>query len=376
MKNIVSLLFLVFFLASCASKPKVVQIEQMPKQEEKTKEIKKETIVKNVEQKDEISVFEPNDIIEDDVEIIKEEKNTKIAFTYSSKIVGKYAKSSMNTMMAFLDYKKSNYHIKVFDSVNEDPLNIENTINKIKESGITKVIALYTPKAVKMIHDLDTSNLNIYIPNINKNELEKTNDNFIYGGISYNKQINLLLSYSNSKNTMFYQNSFLGKKLKSKYENIAKDVLLIKEIKKKKNYYKGLVKDYRLNSSTLFLNTDIVKTSILLSQLRAYDIKPKAILSTQKNYNPKLISLTQEKDRANFIVSNSIGKINEQLEELLKAYGSNASYNWVDYSTLVGINYFYDSNESQLVLNSIEENQVVYEPKLFKATMFGFSEIK
>jgi len=147
-------------------------------------------------------------------------------------------------------------------------------------------------------------------------------------------------------------------------------------IKNKRNYFKGIVKDYKLKNSTLFLNTKLVKTSIILSQLRAYDIEPKVILSTQLNFDPRIIALTQEKDRENFVVASSIDKVDDKLIDIIKMYGGDIEYSWVDYSTLVGINYLYESNVSNGINTKIEENKVIYEPKLYKTTRFGFLEIK
>lgn len=315
-------------------------------------------------------------IEEDETAILENKEVFKIAFIYPSKVVGKYAKTAMNTMLGYFEYKKINYDIKVFDSLNEDPINVNNAFSQIRDSGFTKVIALFSPKAVDTVHLADTYDLDVYLPLTNKNDVFSVNDNFIYGGISYDEQISRLLAYSNVKNSMFYQNSFLGKKLKFKYENMVDDIKIIKEVKKKRNNFKNLVDDERLNENTIFLNTGIVKTSILLSQLRAYEIEPRVVLSTQLNYNSKLIALTQEKDRLNFIVANSIDHVDSALLDTLTSYGSDVVYNWVDYSTLVGINYLYDSNETLLISTVVNDNEVVYVPKLFKSTAFGFLEIK
>jgi len=216
----------------------------------------------------------------------------------------------------------------------------------------------------------------IYLPLTNKDDLFRENNNFIYGGISYKDQIDKLFEYSNTNNVMFHQNSFLTNRIKVFYEDRFDYIEVIKEIKKKKNYYKGIVKDYRVENSTLFLNTPIVKSSILLSQLIAYSIYPQVILSTQINYNPKILTLTQEKDRSNLVLANSIDVVNDELRDSISLYGSDIVYNWVDYSTLIGVNYLYDQNISGLINTEIEGNQVIYQPKLLRTTDYGFLEIK
>lgn len=379
MKNIISILFVSLFLIGCA--PKSVDINTSVQNENKNvnlgTEIKEDKTLGTEIQTEEIGVFEPNDIIEDEISVVEYKETVNIAFAYPSKVIGRYAKSSMNTMLGYFDYKKLNYNIKVFDSQNETPENIADTFERIKDSGITKVIALYSPKALESLHSLDTDDLQVYLPLTNKNELlVDYNENFIYGGISYDDQINTLLSYSSINNVMFYQESFLGKNLKEKYEAIVPEVSIVRAVQNKRNNFKALVEDERLNDTTIFLNTSLVKSSILLSQFTVYEIEPRVILSTQVNYNPKLISLTQEKDRLNFVISNSIDKVDDLLVDTMKTYGADVEYNWVDYSTLVGINYLYDANESLVINTLIEDNQVKYVPKLFKSTAFGFLEIK
>lgn len=374
MKHLLSIFLVTFIFIGCAPK-KTVEIS-IPSGEN----ISIGKAIDNIDDLpvlgEKIEALDESAIEEDETTILENKEVFKVAFIYPSKVVGKYAKTAMNTMLGYFEYKKINYDIKVFDSLNEDPINVNNAFSEIRDSGFTKVIALFSPKAVDTVHLADTYDLDVYLPLTNKNDVFSINDNFIYGGISYDEQISRLLAYSNVKNSMFYQDSFLGKKLKFKYENMVDDIKIVKEVKKKRNNFKNLVDDERLNENTIFLNTGIVKTSILLSQLRAYEIEPRVVLSTQLNYNSKLIALTQEKDRLNFIVANSIDHVDSALLDTLTSYGSDVVYNWVDYSTLVGINYLYDSNETLLISTVVNDNEVVYVPKLFKSTAFGFLEIK
>ena len=125
----------------------------------------------------------------------------------------------------------------------------------------------------------------------------------------------------------------------------------------------------------MFLNTPIIKSSILLSQLRAYDTVPYIILSTQLNYTPLVISLTQYPDRKKFIVANSIEKVNLKLEESLALLDVDVAYNWVNYSTLIGIDSIFFKDESKLFPNKIVDNQVQYETTLHKNTRHGFKKL-
>jgi SRSO17 transposase len=168
----------------------------------------------------------------------------------------------------------------------------------------------------------------------------------------------------------------LSSKLKRTYDTLVYDTRLKREIDKNEKNFRNIVTDSRLRNSTLFLNTDIVKTSLILSQLRSYDIYPKVVFSTQLNYDPLLMTLTQDKDRDRLIVANSIDVVDKELRDDIANLGGNIVYEWVDYSTLVGINYLYYGQNSSLVPTKIENNQAIYTPRLFKSTEYGFSEIK
>jgi hypothetical protein len=375
LKYLLSFLLVSFLFIGCSTRPQVVEIK-LPNKNNIGTAIGKNTEIASKPIKEDLEAIDEFDIIENEMPIVDNSEVMKVAFIYPSKIVAKYAKSSLNTAMGYFDYKNIKYQIKVFDTLSEDEINIQKAFILAKENGYTNVVALFTPRVTDFLHTIDSSDLKVYLPLTNKEDIVTSNSNFIYGAISYKDQINKLLEYSNTKNTMFYQSSFLGNKLKSIYESTFTDIQVVKEIKKKRNYFKGIVRDYRIKNSTLFLNTPIVKTSILLSQLRAYSIYPKVILSTQINYNPKILTLTQVKDRSNFVVASSIDSVDDSLRDSISSYGSDIIYNWVDYSTLVGINYLYDQNASGLIETRIEENQVMYEPKLLKTTAYGFSQIK
>ena len=157
---------------------------------------------------------------------------------------------------------------------------------------------------------------------------------------------------------------------------------LLNTAEKRKHYlktgetnFKNIVVDSRLRNSSIFLNVDIVKSSLIMSQLRANDIYPKFIFSTQINFDPMLMTLTQDKDREKMVLANSIEKIDNKLRDEILNFGGNINFEWVDYSTLVGANYLVHGNNN-LIPTKIVENQAVYTPRLFKSTEYGFVEIK
>jgi hypothetical protein len=400
LKQIVTLLILIFVFFGCTPK-QTVQLK-LPQKKEKITEMKIEKDKVIVD--DSITIieeFKPIDIKEstgsenltdastqindesnqsnitlEDLKIDENKVKIKIAFIYPSSLVEKYAKSSLNTISGYLSYQKADYDLTVIDCTNESYENINSAFLKVTQEGITNVIGLFTPSAITSLNNLVSSDMKVYLPLVEKKDSLYTNESLIFGSISYEKQIKKLNAYSSTNNTMFYQNSYIGNKLKIAYNASVYDTRVVKEINKNENNFKNIVKDYRLNNSSLFLNTDIVKTSLILSQLRAYDVYPKVILSTQLNYDPMLMLLTQEKDRENFVLANSIDIVNNELKDEILTFGGNIIYEWVDYSTLVGVNYLYYGDNSNLIQTQIINNEAIYNPKLYKSTEVGFLEIK
>ena len=300
----------------------------------------------------------------------------KVAFLYPSNLVSKYAKSSIGTVSGYLSFQNSDYELIVIDTENENSAKIAAAFQQVREENIKNVIALFTPNSIGTLNSIVSSDLKVYLPLIEKKDVSSSNNSLIFGSISYDDQIRKLSNYSSGNDVMFYQDSNLGSKLKRSYESVVSDARFKREINRSENNFKGIVTGSGIGGSTLFLNTDIVKTSMILSQLRAYDVTPKVVLSTQLNYDPLLMTLTQEQDREQLILANSIDVVDKELKDYIATFGGDIQYEWVDYSTLVGINYLYYGKNSNLVPTKIDNNQALYNPRLFKCTEYGFSEIK
>ncbi len=367
MKQIVLIVISIFLFFGCTQKQEVIEIKKdkqniIKKDSSKTDKAEDKTLPKEFET-----------IKEEDLD----ENFFKLAIIYPSKIVGKYANNTVNTITGYLLFKNEKFKIETFDTFDETSTNIEEKIKEIENKKYFKIIALFTEIGYENISSLSFDNkTKIYFPLLNKDNLIVTKDNFIYGGISYKKQIELLQTMSNNKNIMYFQNNYLGNKLKMIYENSISKIDMIKEVSISNNDYKTLVDNEKLEKSSIMLNTPIINTSILLSQIRGFQKLPKVLLSTQLNYNPLLISLTQAEDRINFVIANSIDTVDEQLEDILDSLDSEIVYDWVNYSSLIGINLFFNNNKDNLIKTKVEENRVYYEPKLYNATAYGFQKIK
>ena len=424
MKYILNLLILLLILTGCAKQSPVVIVDvkkvkeqspavivdakklkkqpepvaikpdvliQIPKKEEvieiipkvSKKEIKEKVIVKEEAVKEE-TVEE--DVVEEDVveeeiveeKVVEEEKveTFKIAVLFSSKIVGKYAVDATNTVLSYLTYGKVSFELEVVDCKSESKINLQNSIASLYEKGFNKVIALLTKEGLHNLANLDNlETFKFYLPLINKNSTTIDNENFIFGGIDYKNQLEKLLEFSGEKIVEFHDNSIISKELLNLLENSNANIILKKDVTYSHDDYKMLFKDNKkVSGSTIFLNTPIIKSSIILSQLRYYDVATSYIVSTQLNYTPLVLSLTQIEDRGNFIISNSIGKTDDNLIEINKLLESDLIYNWVNYSVLVGIDYFLTNNSSSLVSNSVSDNQVLYDIVLYKSGKFSLEK--
>ncbi|MDY0192431.1 MAG: hypothetical protein RBR93_02785, partial [Aliarcobacter butzleri] len=387
MKQLLTLLFVAFVFLGCNQK-QVVQLK-MPNQnksvptkvkEDKTTVVEefisndsiiKEEVIDNSNngsmntvqpQADEETVAQQSI----NINIDETRANVKLAFVYPSTLVSKYAKSSLSTISGYLSYKQANYNLIVVDSKNESYENINNAFSKLKEEGVTKVIALFTPNALNNLNKIVTDDFKVYLPLIEKKDSLENNDNLIFGSISYDDQLKKLSYYSNGKNSTFYQETYLGTKLKNSYDFVIGNSNLRKEISNDEKNFKNIVNDSRLRNSSLFLNTDLVKSSLILSQMTVYEINPNTILATQILFDPMLMVLTQERDRQNLIIANSIGNVDSKLKDEIATVGGNITFEWVDYSTLVGTNYLFSNGNSSLISTKIENNQAVYTPRLFK----------
>lgn len=340
------------------------------------KTIKKDETKIVIKKQEAPKIIEEQEIIEP--EIIEEEvvdSAYKVAIVFPSRIMSKYGVGVTKAINAYLLQQNIDTNIEVFDCIDQSYENLVVTFNEIKEKEYENVLALMTPRMVQqlsLIPSLD--DIDIYIPTVNKHEIETSMDNLTFGGIDYNKQIELLVNQAKGQIINFYSNRGISKKLTNKLNSIYPNVVNV-EISKDTNYT-DLFENDKFKHKTIFINTTLIKTSILLSQIRANEVEPYIILTTQLNYNPHLISMTQYDDRKQLYYANSIGNIDELLQENSFLLGTDINYDWVNYSALVGIDYLMRQSNyaNSLIQYEIEENQVLYPISLIKNKNFGFSQ--
>ncbi|WP_198305290.1 hypothetical protein [Arcobacter vandammei] len=390
MKQLLVLLLVVFAFFGCTQK-QVVQLK-MPGQKSP---VVQPSTPKQVDE-DKVTVVEefvPVEVMETDIkeqiidnngsknEVFEEDEkfatidltraNINLAFVYPT-VLSKYAKSSLNTISAYLSFANAQYNLTVIETSDENLNSIEEAFSKLKNSGLKNVIALFSPKAINSLNKVASSDLKVYLPLIEKKDSLENNDNLIFGSISYEEQLKKLSYYSNGNNVLFFQDTFLSKNIKKAYNSVVPSGIE-REISNSEKNFKGLVGG--LNNKSLYLNLDIVKSAMILSQLRANNINPAFVFGTQANYDLNLLTLTQSEDRNKLVIANSISEVNSKLREEVTSMGGDLNFSWVDYSTLVGTNYLINGNNG-LVPTKIVNNEAVYIPRLFKVTEYGFVEIK
>ncbi len=314
---------------------------------------------------------------------ISDENISTIAIMFPSNIIGKYAINATNSMISYLFSQNKSFKLKVFDSITEDKDAILDIFEELKTKNITKVLMLSTYTGVQHIQSIeDIEKYDIYLPLIDKSILDLNLTNVVYGSISYKKQFDSLLKYSKTNIVEFYDKSNLGRRLNytlDSYDLSEQNTSIVysKEINNDNAEYSKLLKKRTkyLSDSTLIINMPIVKSSIILSQIHAHDINISNILSTQLNYTPLLFSLTQIEDRNNMLIANSIGKIDNQIEEYNALLDNDTRYNWVNYSTIIGTQYLINKDISTFDSIILNENQIEYPVYIYKTTKYSFKRL-
>ena len=293
----------------------------------------------------------------------------EVALLMPKKIIGKYSTSTIDTVLSYLLFRNINFRFKIFDNVDESREIFEENIEKIKNENFNFLIAIVSNKDnVALLEELK---MPIYIPTMMGSN---SRSNIVFGGIDYQAQIKTLSdAKQDNANTIIYNDDsslgrFLGDVTKSVNENVKIEDSIDNKVAA--NFYQNIqrAKDY-IEGANIYLNTPVVKSGLLLSQINSSNIKPGRILSTQVNYNPALLSLIKGIDFENIIIANSINvDMDKKLIEYGKLLNSDITYDWVNYSTALGIDFFTSKMNKKLeryFKEEIDNNQVVYGINLY-----------
>lgn len=303
----------------------------------------------------------------------------KVAVLVPQRTIKKYAITSVNSVISYLLYKNYYFDLNVFNSGDERADAIIKELDAIKAGGYHYIIAPVTQEGAAIIAGYE-QDIPVFIPTLHRSSFPTTNSNILFGGIDYDQQIALLSEKANTRVGTFEDGSSLSYQLNASVKRHTANVFYEKRVENAKANFKQMFKgNGSLNNASLFLNTPIVTSSLIASQLRANSLNPHALLSTQINYNPLLLTLTQYEDRDHMYIANSIQKAPAGLEEINAMFGHDIVYDWVNYSTSIGIDYlcyeFFEGQAQRLFNEPILQNQVVYNTALYQPERNQFMRV-
>ncbi len=298
-------------------------------------------------------------------------KSLEVALLMPKKIIGKYSATTIDTILAYLFSRDIDFRFKIFDSFDEGYDSLKNSVDEINNERFHFVIAILFNK--ESINVIDAINIPVYIPTMTNKDI-KTKSNIVFGGIDYKAQMDILMTKINADSAIISYNddSILGSTLGDIVKSFEPNVFLEQTITNKiaANFSDSIEKSKDiLLDSNIFLNTPVVKSGLILSQLDVSRKKPYRILSTQVNYNPALLSLTRGNDVSNVVIANSISKTEQKLIEYGMLLSSDLQYDWVNYSTALGMDLFLHDMSNKFdryFMESFSSNQVMYNINLYK----------
>lgn len=303
--------------------------------------------------------------------------NTKIAVLIPQKTIKSYSFIVSGALLAYSANTKSKIAIEFF--ITQDESTIETALENIQRAGINYVIAAVTDNALAAISNEKYNQMFFYIPTLHANLANVKKQNILYGGIDYESQIAALLSKVGGKIASISDGSRLGNLLNRQIAKLEPNAYF-SVVEGKSIDLKGLLDKTSLNDASLFINTTLLKTSLISSQLKVNDINVKKILCTQICYDPALFSLTQASDRANMLVAISFNEIDKDLLASAKMLGIDLRYDRVAYPVMFGIEYiiktFIDTGAKSYFTESVQNSQVSYKTHILKGTKSTFVEIQ
>ena len=325
-------------------------------------------------QKDSGFSFVPSDF--GFVKSVSPEAASKIAIIIPEKVIKSYSNIIINSSIAYALRQKAQVSVDVYLIGNEDESSVASVLKILNDKDYRFAIAGFTIKGANALAKLGAGDISFYIPTLHKSNTNIKADNIYFGGIDYDAQIQRLLAISNNQISSFYDNSALSNILHKKLLSKAQNARGFKIDSDKIDYARFLRPISAFENASVFLNTPLVKSAIVSSQLRANELAAYALLSTQIGYNPTIFSLTQPEDRQNLFIANSITTKDAKLSYINETLGQSVDYNWVVYATSVGFDYFYttmmNSAAKSLFSEKIQDNQVIYDIQIVQALEFGF----
>ena len=309
------------------------------------------------------------------------EDRLEVALLLPRKTIGKYSTTTIDTILSYLAFRDIDFKFKVFDSVDEKPESLINALDSLQREKFNFIIAVLSKE--ESLRLLEGVNLPIYIPTIKKPSEWSGNDNIIFGGIDYDAQIALLLKETNRRTLIAYNDdsalgAMIGKSLEEQVAQNDKFNFIQETVTNKDaaNFSTNLAKRRSsIASGNVFLNTRIIISGLLLSQIGLLKNMPSKVLSTQVNYNPAILSLLRGIETKNLVIANSISATDSRLMEYGALLSGDIKYDWVNYSTALGVDLFLSKIKDDIKRyfnEDIDDSQVVYKTQLYSINNGAF----
>lgn len=315
---------------------------------------------------------------------IKKDTRMRVAILVPSKIIGRYASAVIESISAFLLSKNIDFELQVYDSKTEDLSILESQIEQIAKNGFKYVVAPLTSDGAQNLARLNLPFV-VYVPTVNKSDVNIIGNNIVYGGINYQNQVQELEKLNEVPNLVIFEEPIsLSKKITSFFVDETKSTnSIVVDLKTKKTNFKDMFENIKIDeNTTVVLNTRPIMTSLILSQLTYNDIQTSKVLSTQLNFTSMILGLTQAKDLENLYVVSSISALDDASYEANRLFNNDISFDWVVYSSTIMADLILQrskkdfSSKSKTFGIDLFDNSLMYRTSLYKIVEKRFVKLQ
>ena len=311
--------------------------------------------------------------------VLKLAASDKIAVIIPQKVIKSYANVVSNAILSYILKQDANVEVKFINSSDESLSSLQNALQNARNEGFIYFIAALTQNGANIANSLILPNELIYIPSVHSSFVAAPKPNLIFGGVDYKAQISTLLAFANEKVVAFDDGSALAQKLNEYVRMQSNDYYESSITGKDINLNDTLSKKSKFDNASIFLNIPIVKASLVATQMRGFEIKPYALLSTQINFLPNIFSAITQRDRQNLFVANSLNLLDESFLGLGDLFGVDFRYSQIGYSSALGVEYIYtnfiNKSASKIFAEKVEDSQVLYDVKIYDTKSDHFNEV-
>ena len=311
--------------------------------------------------------------------VLKLAASDKIAVIIPQKVIKSYANVVSNAILSYILKQDANVEVKFINSSDESLSSLQNALQNARNEGFIYFIAALTQNGANIANSLILPNELIYIPSVHSSFVAAPKPNLIFGGVDYKAQISTLLAFANEKVVAFDDGSALAQKLNEYVRMQSNDYYESSITGKDINLNDTLSKKSKFDNASIFLNIPIVKASLVATQMRGFEIKPYALLSTQINFLPNIFSAITQRDRQNLFVANSLNLLDESFLGLGDLFGVDFRYSQIGYSSALGVEYIYtnfiNKSASKIFAEKVEGSQVLYDVKIYDTKSDHFNEV-